>query len=105
MVKERIPPYENFAKWRDAKGLSQDQLAGRLEISQPQVSRYENGVDQMTLPIFHAWADAVGIEPEQFWSPPDAPRNELAEAYALAKAAPEPRQREVARLVKAVLAA
>lgn len=102
---KRLPPYQNLAKWRLARVGSQERLADRLDISQAQVSRYETGEDQMTLPVLHAWAEAIGIEPEQFWSPPDAPRNELAEAYEMAKQADETRQRQCARLMKALLAA
>lgn len=104
---KRMPPYENLAKWRRHidKNLSQERLAERMEITQEQVSRYETGTDQMTLPVLHAWAEALGIEPEAFWRAPDAPRNELAEAWAMAERASEPRQQEVARVVKALLAA
>lgn len=102
---KKLPPYRNFALWRKEKGLVQERLAERLEITQEQVSRYETGTDQMTLPVLHAWAEALGIEPEQFWSPPAAPKNELAEAFALAQQAAEARQQEVARVVKAMLAA
>lgn len=76
-VSKRKPPLANFKAWRRKKKLTQARLAERLEVDQATVSRYERGEIDMTIPVVNAWADALGIEPEDFWRHPDAQVSEF----------------------------
>lgn len=97
---KRKPPLENFKAWREKKGLNQTQLAERMDTDQPTVSKWERGVVPMTLGIVHAYAEALDIEPEDFWRHPDAPISELV----LLDRKLDPRARaRIVRIVKAAL--
>ena len=52
-----------LAEWRDAKGLTQQQLADRLATSDVTVSRWETGKRQPNLNAQAAYAEALGIDP------------------------------------------
>ena len=47
---------------RELAGLSQEALASRLGVSQPQVVKYEKGIDSLTIGWIRKFADA--LEPE-----------------------------------------
>lgn len=53
-------------------------MAERLGVEQSMVSRYETGKHPITLEIIHAYAEALGIEPEDFWRHPDQEVSPLA---------------------------
>jgi transcriptional regulator with XRE-family HTH domain len=46
-------------------GLTGEQLAGRLRVSQPKISRIENGRSVPTLADLEAWARATNAKPEE----------------------------------------
>lgn len=100
MSKKGPKPPTYFAAWRKEKGLTQEQLAERLEVSQEQISRLETGRNEFTLSMIHAWADALGIDPEAFWRPPKAPKNELAE---IARRLDAKKRAQAVRVVRAML--
>lgn len=79
MAKEpkRKPPLKNFIAWRKKKKVTQERLCERLEIEQSTLSRWETGKTPMTLEMAHAYAEAIGIEPEDLWRHPDTPISEL----------------------------
>lgn len=102
MVKapKKPPPLENFRAWRKKKKITQKRMAERLDIEQSMISRYETGQHPITLEIVHAYADALGIEPADFWRHPDAPVSELA----LIDRQLDPRARaRWARIIKAAM--
>lgn len=48
---------------RQARGITQAELAGRIGRTQPEVSRYERGVCAPSLRRLQAMAAAIGCEP------------------------------------------
>ncbi|MCS3692033.1 transcriptional regulator with XRE-family HTH domain [Bradyrhizobium elkanii] len=52
-----------FKEWRTFRGLSQEQLAGRLETSVASISRIENGTQPYTQDVLEALADALMTDP------------------------------------------
>ena len=79
------PPHLYMAEWREASKLSVPQLANRLEVSRETVWRWENEQHRLNPGKIAAYADALGIEPEQLFGPPGRPS-----ADALLKNVPQP---------------
>jgi transcriptional regulator with XRE-family HTH domain len=52
-----------FKEWRVFRGLSQDQLAERLETSVASISRIENGTQPYTQDTLEALAEALMTDP------------------------------------------
>lgn len=50
-------------EWRKFRGLTQEQLAERLELTQATVARIERGDISYTQPVLEAMADALRCEP------------------------------------------
>lgn len=50
-------------EWRKYRGLTLVQLAHRVGVSQPTVSRIERGEQPYSQPILDAFAEALGCEP------------------------------------------
>lgn len=55
---------------RKAKGVSPEQMAGRLGIERESVYRLEREPRRVNSEKQAAWADALDMEPEDLWSPP-----------------------------------
>lgn len=51
---------QNIMRWRKALGLTQDQLALRLEVEPETISRFERGVTLPSLPTLASLAKALG---------------------------------------------
>jgi len=47
---------------REAKGLSQDDIAARIGVPQTEISNIEHGNGMPTLPMLQGWATALGID-------------------------------------------
>lgn len=65
-----------LAEWRQYKGLSQKQLAERLESDVMTVSRWELGKTAISTDALAALAEALGgdlMEPEDLYHHPDEP--------------------------------
>lgn len=58
---------------REAKGVSAEQMAGRLGIERESVYRLEREPRRMNAEKQAAYAYALGIEPEELWRPPGRP--------------------------------
>jgi transcriptional regulator with XRE-family HTH domain len=58
---------------RKARGVSPEEMAGRLGISRQSVHRWEREQHRMTPDKQAAYAEALGIEPADLWRPPDKP--------------------------------
>ena len=71
----RRPRKIYLAEHREARGLTQDQLAGRLETTAMTVSRWERGATAVTTATLQAIAEALGggLEPEDLYHHPDQP--------------------------------
>lgn len=52
-----------FREWREYRGLTQEQLAGRLETSVASISRIEKGMQPYTQDVLEALAEALGTDP------------------------------------------
>lgn len=52
-----------FKEWRTFRGLSQEQLANRLDTSVASISRIENGTQPYTQDVLEALADALMTDP------------------------------------------
>ena len=53
---------QNIAKYRHKQGLSQEQLAEKVELSREYVTRVERGQKNISLKKLFAIADALNIE-------------------------------------------
>jgi transcriptional regulator with XRE-family HTH domain len=54
------------------KGLTQTELARRIDTGDAQISRWENGRALPVLDTLIALAEALGVQPETFFVEPDA---------------------------------
>ncbi len=81
-----------------ARGLSQQQLADRLDTSKGQISRWESGGRAMSGDVIAALADALSIDPGDLFRDPSAPSID-----ALLARAPAHVRETAAELVKALL--
>lgn len=52
-----------FKEWREFRGLTQEQLAGRLETSVASISRIESGTQPYTQDVLEALAEALTTDP------------------------------------------
>lgn len=52
-----------FKEWRVYRGLSQEQVADRLETSVASISRIESGTQPYTQDVLEALAEALGTDP------------------------------------------
>lgn len=52
-----------FKQWRQYRGLSQEQLANRLDSSVASISRIESGTQPYTQDVLEALADALQTDP------------------------------------------
>lgn len=80
-VKGRQAMQNHVRAWREARGLSQRQLAQKLGVNNSHISRLEIGARMMTTKWLDRIADALGIDPLQLMAgPPGAEARMLAEA-------------------------
>ncbi|WP_376872321.1 helix-turn-helix domain-containing protein [Albirhodobacter sp. R86504] len=81
----------NIASLRRQRGWSQIDLAEITGLSQPKISRAENGDDSSTMATFKVIAEALGAElHELFIEPRAAAEEEILKAF---RALPEARQK------------
>lgn len=62
-----------LAEWRESRGLTQEQLAGRLGTTDVTVSRWETGRSLLNTAVMAAIAEALNIEPEDLYHDPARP--------------------------------
>lgn len=67
------PTRQFLSKWREHRGLTQQQLADRIETGKDQISRWENGKRGMSAEVLNALAEALQIEPADLFRDPDMP--------------------------------
>lgn len=65
LAKRRRHMTEVIAELRQEAGLTQSQVAARLGTDQSTYSKIENGVRRMDLIEVLAWAEAVGVDPNE----------------------------------------
>jgi transcriptional regulator with XRE-family HTH domain len=92
-------PRRQFLKqWRESRGLTQQQLAERLETGKDQISRWESGKRGMTAEVIEALSDALQIEPGDIFRDPAMPSAD----QLLRNATPEQRQQALS-VIEALL--
>lgn len=65
MTKTPIPFALRLRQLREARGLSQYDLASKSGIRQPTIWRYEAGEREPDLPTLRKLAEALGIKPSE----------------------------------------
>jgi DNA-binding XRE family transcriptional regulator len=60
-------------EWREHFGVSPDQMAGRIGIERESVYRWEREQNRLNPEKQTAYAEALGIEPEDLWRYPTKP--------------------------------
>lgn len=61
--------HKRLKLFRDAKGLTQKELARKANLSVSTISQMESGAKKITQPSFDAVLNALGITPVEYFSP------------------------------------
>ena len=69
----KVPHKHYLARWRDKRGLTQEQLAARIGTTKGQISNWENNKRGLNFQIIGALAEALDIEPGDLFRDPDRP--------------------------------
>ena len=72
-IHPKRPPRIFIAEWREAKGLTQEQLGARLGVSDVTVSRWETGKRKADKDVLAAICEALGIPLAAIFRHPDQP--------------------------------
>lgn len=92
------PRRQYLSDWRETRGLTQQQLAERVDTGKDQISRWESGKRGMSAGVIEALEEALQLEPGDLFRDPKQPSvDEL-----LRNATPEQRQ-QVLSVVAALL--
>jgi len=69
------PRYLYLGEWREARGLTQEQVGERLDVDKNTVARWEQqkGNRKPDIDIVAALAEVYDIEPQEFYNAPDSP--------------------------------
>jgi transcriptional regulator with XRE-family HTH domain len=86
-----------IAEWRESRGLTQQQLADRLETSDVTISRWETNKRRPNLDAQEAIAEALGIEAVDLRRHPSHPS-----ADALLRGQPQEVVDQAIRLIQAI---
>jgi len=88
-----------LTEWREARGLTQQQVADRLGTSAMTVSRWERqaGSHKPNIDQLAALAEAYQIEPQDFYHHPDRPSPE-----ALLRDQPKEIQEQAINIIRAI---
>lgn len=77
-------PGHYIREWREWRGLTQEQLAGRVAILTEKdamdvstISKIETGARGYRQPVLEAFAEALGCDPPDLLRPPPRPDNEI----------------------------
>lgn len=72
-------PGHFIREWREHRNLTQESVAARVEMSVPQISKLERGLQGYRQTTLEHFAQALGCEPgDLLRPPPTGPRGELA---------------------------
>lgn len=96
-IYSKRPPRLFLAEWREAKGLTQEALAGRLETTNATISRWERGERRPDLDAQAALAEALGVELIDLFRHPDTPS-----ADALLRDQPPEIREQAIKLIQAI---
>lgn len=87
--------------WRDFRGLTQEQLAERVETTPATISRLENGKQPYSQELLECLADALRCRVADLIArPPDKTRDDL---LTLLEAMDDERRAQAARILRALI--
>lgn len=91
----------NLKEWREHRGLTQEQLANRVDMSIPSISRLETGQQPYSQPVLEALADALDCEPSDLVMrlPPGRAQFDL---WEVVKGLTEAQSEQALRVLKAL---
>ncbi len=69
-IGRRKPAHLYIAEWREHRGLTLDDMAGRLEVQRNTIWRWENEQKRLDPQKIANLAHALDLEPEELWRPP-----------------------------------
>ncbi len=69
-IRRGARPHLYIREWREARALSLDALAGRLDVERNTIWRWENEQHRLNPDKIAALAAAFDIEPSELWGPP-----------------------------------
>jgi transcriptional regulator with XRE-family HTH domain len=72
-IGRRAPRRMFIREWREHRGLSQQQLADRLDTNKGAISKYENGKTRLDMVILADLAYALNVNEEDLFHHPDEP--------------------------------
>lgn len=76
-------PARHLAAWRRNRGLTQEQLASRMNVNKSTISRYESGLRDMDQETLERIASALDIKPVAlFYAPTDPPHALAVDRFA-----------------------
>lgn len=84
-----------LSEWMEAKELTDERLAGRLDVERETVNRWRNYPQRLNLPRIEEIAAAMDIDPADLWRHPDQPS-----ADALLRAAPESVRKDAVEMLE-----
>jgi transcriptional regulator with XRE-family HTH domain len=90
-------------EWRKYRGLTQEQLAERIEQTSGAISQLENGIINYTQPTLEALAAALNCEPGDLLSRDPAIDDAVAELQSILKMASGPDQARALRVIREML--
>ena len=101
---KRAPTRPIFVRqWREARGITQEQLAELIDASTATISRIESGKQNLTMSAIDAIAEALNVEPLDLMY--RDPNNQVDTIFAEIKGATAEQQEQISRVVRALLAA
>lgn len=88
-------------EWREHKGLTQEQLAGRMETTSPTISKKENEPDKVDIAWLRRFADGLNVSFADLFRDParPTPQDLLRQA---ASAVPAERASEAAEFLEII---
>jgi transcriptional regulator with XRE-family HTH domain len=66
----KLPVRAYIAQWRESKGLTQEQLADRLDVSKSTISKWESEDRAPSINTLAAVAEALGVRTEALYRYP-----------------------------------
>jgi transcriptional regulator with XRE-family HTH domain len=74
MAQQKFP--DRLREIREAKGITQQELADLVKVTRVTLSRWEMGIREPNVTYFFALCEALGVSCEEFTRPPKKPRKE-----------------------------
>lgn len=95
LIRKSARKHLYIEEWMAHRGLSDEQVAGRLEVARETVTRYRSQQHRLNPDKIAAIANALDCEPEELWRPPGHPSLD-----AMVKDAPDDLRATAADIVK-----